>query len=144
MNTYKVTKKQIQEILKSENRTEIFKLVKKVVGNCNQSTVFKFIQSNAKTQKMHNSAYHIAYCGRLKYAEFEVEKCITFVGKMRHYADEYRINPNSSYAKTLIKGNTHAYWASPIYGHSDYNKSRAFKLLGNERLFEILCKYMSK
>lgn len=27
------------------------------------------------------------------------------------------------YTKRLIIGNTHIYWASPAYGHSDYNKS---------------------
>lgn len=28
-----------------------------------------------------------------------------------------------SYKKVLILGNKHIYWASPIYGHKDYNKS---------------------
>lgn len=27
------------------------------------------------------------------------------------------------YTKRLIIGHTHIYWASPAYGHSDYNKS---------------------
>lgn len=27
------------------------------------------------------------------------------------------------YTKRLIIGNTHIYWASPVYGHQDYNKS---------------------
>ena len=32
----------------------------------------------------------------------------------------------SPYQKVLIEGNTNIYYASPIYGHSDYNKSIAF------------------
>lgn len=27
------------------------------------------------------------------------------------------------YTKRLIVGNKHIYWASPVYGHKDYNKS---------------------
>lgn len=30
---------------------------------------------------------------------------------------------NSNYSKRLIQGNKNIYLASPIYGHSDYNKS---------------------
>lgn len=32
----------------------------------------------------------------------------------------------SVYQKILIEGNNNIYWASPIYGHADYNKSIAF------------------
>lgn len=32
----------------------------------------------------------------------------------------------TSYFKVLIEGNTGIYYASPVYGHSDYNKSRIF------------------
>jgi len=30
------------------------------------------------------------------------------------------------YHKTLIEGHRNIYWASPVYGHSDYNKAVAF------------------
>ena len=33
----------------------------------------------------------------------------------------------TSYFKVLIEGNTGIYYASAVYGHSDYNKSRLFE-----------------
>jgi hypothetical protein len=33
----------------------------------------------------------------------------------------------TGYFKVLIEGNTGIYYASPAYGHSDYNKSRVFE-----------------
>lgn len=32
----------------------------------------------------------------------------------------------TGYFKTLIEGNTGIYYASPVFGHRDYNKSRVF------------------
>ena len=46
-------------------------------------------------------------------------------------------NKNTNYQKTLIEGKTSIYFASPIYGHADYNKSifcekneKTIKLIG--------------
>jgi hypothetical protein len=36
----------------------------------------------------------------------------------------------------LIEGNNSIYWASPVYKHSDYNKSKA--LTNNERNREVI------
>lgn len=33
----------------------------------------------------------------------------------------------TGYFKVFIEGNTGIYYASPVYGHSDYNKSRVFE-----------------
>lgn len=35
---------------------------------------------------------------------------------------------NTNYFKTMILGNTGIYYASPIYKHSDYNKTRLFDI----------------
>lgn len=34
----------------------------------------------------------------------------------------------TSYFKTIIEGNTGYYYASPLYGHLDYNKTRLFDI----------------
>lgn len=51
---------------------------------------------------------------------------------------------NTPYFKTLIEGNTGIYYASPTYGHSDYNKSRIFdktpETLNLMRIFNALIK----
>lgn len=42
----------------------------------------------------------------------------------------------TSYFKTLIEGNTGIYYASPVYGHGDYNKSRVFDK--NEKTLKLM------
>lgn len=48
----------------------------------------------------------------------------------------------TGYYKILIEGNTGVYYASPVYGHSDYNKHRLFdkteKTLKIMRLFNTV------
>jgi hypothetical protein len=43
---------------------------------------------------------------------------------------------NTSYFKILIEGNKNIYYASPIYRHSDYNKSIAFPK--NEKTLKLM------
>jgi len=51
----------------------------------------------------------------------------------------------TSYFKTLIEGNTGIYYASPVYGHRDYNKSRIFdKNEKTLRLMELFNKIVNK
>ena len=42
----------------------------------------------------------------------------------------------SPYTKIAMKGHTHLYFCSPIYGHKDYNKVMCFSIKGNEKLCE--------
>lgn len=49
------------------------------------------------------------------------------------------------YAKRLIIGHTHIYWASPIYGHQDYNKSIfADNTPKNRRKADLINKLLDK
>lgn len=43
---------------------------------------------------------------------------------------------NTNYFKVIIEGNTSLYYASPIYGHGDYNKSRLFEK--NEKTLKLM------
>ena len=50
----------------------------------------------------------------------------------------------TNYFKVLIEGSTGIYYASPVYGHSDYNKTRVFdrnpKTIKLMKLFNALVK----
>lgn len=46
--------------------------------------------------------------------------------KVKKLLKDSKENINTPYFKTLIVGNTGIYYASPVYGHSDYNKTRVF------------------
>ena len=49
------------------------------------------------------------------------------------------------YSKILIFGNTNIYWASPIYQHSDYNKSIAMpRTTKNEKLAYLINRILIK
>jgi hypothetical protein len=51
----------------------------------------------------------------------------------------------TSYFKLLIEGNTGIYYASPVYGHSDYNKTRLFnKTPETLRLMYLFNKIVNK
>lgn len=51
-----------------------------------------------------------------------------------------KISYGTNYFKVLIYGNTGVYYASPIYRHCDYNKSRLFDIDKNS---EKLIKYFN-
>jgi len=144
----KVTLRQIQTVLRSENRTAIFALCSKMglfaqTDKSKHSIVFDFIKSNAPTQKLRRKAYDLAYSGRIKYPEFWYDGLLP-INREVEFAKQQRKNAGSPYQKTIMRGNTHAWWCSPVYGHSDYNKSRAFRLKENEKLFALLYAYMNK
>ena len=56
-----------------------------------------------------------------------------------------KITKGTNYNKVLIEGSTGIYYASPIYGHSDYNKCRVFdKTTDNIKLMKLFNKIISK
>lgn len=48
---------------------------------------------------------------------------------------------NTNYFKIMIEGNSGIYYASPAYGHSDYNKSRLFDK--NEETLKLMSLFNS-
>ena len=52
---------------------------------------------------------------------------------------------NTNYFKVMIEGSTGIYYASPVYGHSDYNKSRLFdKTPETMKLMELFNSFFSR
>ena len=51
---------------------------------------------------------------------------------------------HGSYQKVVMYGYTYLYLCSPIYGHSDYNKSRLIPIKGNERECEFLMRVSNR
>jgi len=47
---------------------------------------------------------------------------------------------HGSYQKVVMYGHTWMYLCSPIFGHSDYNKSRLIPIEGNQKKCEFLIK----
>ena len=61
-----------------------------------------------------------------------------------NYAKAQVNQPKTRYTKTVFYGRTHLYFASPIYGHKDYNKWAAIAIEGNERFCELIYSYVTK
>lgn len=132
-----ITKKHIQETLRTLDRTAIFKLAKaKGVNVANRVDVMNFIKDYAPTQKVYKAAYNIAFYKRCNYntAIDNAYTPLTTIGDVIHHAKAQKNEGWSNYTKILIEGNAHIYWAHPLYKHQDYNKSIAFENTPNNRM----------
>ena len=69
-------------------------------------------------------------------------RAMTDTQKIRHLLKLERETGSMYYKKVLIQGDTGIYYASPVFGHRDYNKMRVFdkneKTLKLMRIFNAL------
>ena len=72
---------------------------------------------------------------RLKSVDIRSNKSTEY-DLLRHLLKRSKDSKNTPYFKVLIEGNKNIYYASPIYGHSDYNKSVAFPK--NEKTLKLM------
>lgn len=160
MKTYNgknITKKEIEEVLRTMDSTQIFRLYHIIYGGkADKSGVYQFINDFAPTKRIANAAYRLAYVGKEEDAallDMEERNRFVFAHEnarhltMQHFRYEL-LRGLDSYTKRPIMGHSYLYWASPEYGHADYNKSRALPITGNERFCALICqmadKYLSK
>ena len=122
MKAKRITKKEIQAVLRSLDATAIYRLYHKLYGTVSKSGVYDFIKQNAPSKRVIKFA--IAALGA---ASHNVK---------RRVIDSEVIRP--------MMGRTYLYFCSPIYGHDDYNKVREIPIAGNERFCELLIKYADK
>ncbi len=144
----KITKKEIQKVLRLQNKTELFKLYKKIYGVIDRSGICDFVRKYAPSNKVARGAYAIAHISQHDC----VDDC--YKGKHGYFAPLPRqeavdytkemVKKPSAYAKYPIMGQTHLYFASVSYGHSDYNKWRSVPIKGNEIFVDTLIRYVKK
>lgn len=120
----KPTKKQIQKVLRSQNQTAIYYIANKCGVDCkNKINVYRFIDENSPSKKVDMAAYSLAFGKKQPYyvkaPTLPANDAVSFAKTQ---------NFGSPYCKVLIRGNNNFYWANPVYGHSDYNKSVAFPI----------------
>ena len=149
----KVSKKEIQKVLRTLDTTQIFAMYHRIYGNVTRKGVYDFIRKYAPSQRVCRNAYDIAYSNKneRKRARYEYKSLLRngfFHGNQRkEVVDKLKEecqDPTSNYAKRPMLGHTHLYFCSPIYGHSDYNKCRMIPIEGNERFCELVIKYADK
>jgi len=124
------TKKSIELAVRNNDVTALFAMFK---GN--RSKVFEAV-SGIMIKKLSKRAYDLAYSRQHKFT-YRPEKQIHSKQIRAILFAKEQVKSGSiktNYAKTLIKGNLNIYWAHPVYGHSDYNKSLAFENTESNRI----------
>lgn len=152
MKTKKITKKYIREVLRTMNKTVIYKLYFQVNGKKASSwlDVAQFVEENAPTLAIYRAAYRIAQKSYVKPWDIALIQASNEYEKENPYSVElqrlrYQMAQGlDSYTKLPIMGKTHIYWCNPNYGHSDYNKRSTILIKGNERFCELLCSVAKK
>ena len=147
----RVTKKEIARVLRTLDRTAIFNLYHRIYGRISRVTrslIVDFIKTNAPSAKVANAAYNIVFC-----PDRNTEVCYKGVHghfeptprqEVTQFLLEQCKNPTSAYAKKPILGHTHLYFASPAFGHKDYNRWRALPIAGNEAFCDAVIKYAQR
>lgn len=145
--TTTISKREIQSILKTGDRTSIFRLAKMCgVDVTSKSKVYHFMIDNAPSKSVSDRAYQIALYPP-NYKEFQHGYVVADkmpIADAIAIARRQKKEGYSSYSKILIVGNTHIYWASPVYRLEDYNKFRAFENTEKFRkVAELINKFLS-
>lgn len=87
--------------------------------------------SRAEFEKARDKAIHRRYT----YAAYEPKSLLR---RCFEAVVECAKPEHGRYQKIAMYGHTWLYLCSPIYGHSDYNKSRLMPIKGNEKACEFL------
>lgn len=145
----KITKKTIATELKSLDITRTYRIAKICGVNLkNKMDIYNWIKSNAPTEKVKNKAYEVAFeSNRPKMVKngFFIPSPQNRVLKTISHAKIEMAEKRGRYSKILIFGNNNIYWASPIYQHSDYNKSIAMpRTPKNEKLSNLINRILIK
>ena len=143
-----ISKKRIQQVLRTLDRTAIFRLTKIIYGDVERNHVYDLVKIYGPTKKIRSLAFDIALVN-VRTHDFKTmnKRHLEYRNANKYYiAVNYfkHQNPNSPYAKRPVMDETNLYFASPIYGLADYNKHLYMPISGNERFCETICKLADK
>jgi hypothetical protein len=129
--------------LKLATQTQIFTFVAKKFGNENlKQKVYNYLVNHSAYGR--KIAYSTAFNKKLAY-NYNNEFINLPIKKLVESARYYKSKEKNTYSKVLIEGNTNIYWASPVYQHSDYNKSIAIaKSEVSLKIMDLVNSYISK
>lgn len=123
--------------------------VLKMLGIVTRNEIYEVIKKHYSdkyfTKKTGHSAYYTAYVllsGDLDDKQRHNKEGLTSL----NFVQEMKANKEAgAYKKILIIGKTQIYWASPIYGHDDYNKAVwRENTPENRRKMEIINNFLNK
>lgn len=149
-----ISKKEIERTLRTMDSTKIFALYHRICGIIpDRMHVYHFIRNYAPSQRVYRKAYDLAYNNKHAIQRNNIAtECLKRHGLYRANLRQQVVDAlkrecqdvTSNYAKRPMMGQTHLYFCSPVYGHSDYNKTRMIPIDGNERFCELVIRYADK
>lgn len=144
----KITKNEIQNVLRTGEVTDIWRICYKVIGRRPTDTeVYNFVRAYAPTKKIYNMALYFAYVRKPKQNKttlsenYRVKNCRHIAMRMLREEIANGITPYSK--RPMIWGNN-LYFAPPVYWHEDYNMYFSMPIKGNERFCELLFRVADK
>lgn len=144
----KPTKKEIAKELRSLDCTRIHRIAAKCGVDANSFyDVINFVHNNATSVRINNKA-----CDSVRRRSLDRDilksKCENWNTDTMYWINEAKKEAKrgrDNYSKIMIEGNRHIYWASPVYQHSDYNKSRAMpNTERNREVMRVINNYLAK
>lgn len=145
-----ISKKRIQQVLRTLDRTQIFRLYHQIYGNIDRSGIYDFINKFAPNNRVYNAAFNLAFRKEEQDYSMDVDgkswqynhenKCHIAMQWFRYYIK----NLKSPYTKRPIIHGSYLFFVSPIYGMDDYNRWKCMSIAGNERFCETICKIADK
>ena len=160
MKTYNgksISKKHIVQVLRSMNTTEIFRLYHQIYGGkVTEKDIYTFIDEFITAHRTYrkicsavfNTLHHYKHIDDSQVLDQSRKACAFTEKNAKHLAvqalREEIARGLDGYTKRPIMGFTHLYFASPFYGHRDYNKWRSVEIKGNERFCEVMCRLADK
>lgn len=148
----KYTKKYIRETLRTLDQTKVFRLYVMMHPEARQFDAYHlrrevadFIKEYAPTVKVARWGNDVRWFNRYRYCQVPYYGGYT---SPRHDVIkwmEFNLQIlGSPYCKRPLMGNKHLWSCSPVFGHSDYNKSILLPVKGNEHFCEAVVAYWEK
>lgn len=160
----RVTKREIVSTLRTFDATKICALYKKIHGEVptersfevpsairlNPHAINKWAACYATSRRMERKLFALflscRHCWRRtiddeKSAHSKHGNYVPLPRQAAHDFFEYEKKRGiDNYTKVAMYGHTFLYACSPVFGHTDYNRSRILEIKGNERFCELLIK----
>lgn len=136
----------VRAFVNSGNFTEFCKTCK-AMGIVQRGEIYSIVRDyytdRTVFRRTGKRAYEWCYCVLKTNLDTKQPFCkkspVNFLEQMRKEREA------GKYKKVLIVGHRHIYWASPVYGHADYNKSIwRDNTPANRRKMELINRFLNK
>ena len=137
--------KHIQKVLRTMDRTQIFRLYFQIFGKIDRHDLYLFIIKYAPSKRVRNAANCIVYYQYIPKSQEEIQKRLEFLNaNIYHRTIELLKVHIKDKQKRPVMGKTHLYFVDIFPGSSEIGNLKIMPIKGNERFCETICKLADK